>query len=301
MRKIVSAATAFVLTVLAPSSALAWGQAAHRYIMSRAIDILPAELKPFFEHYRADLVVRVMDPDTWREIGWDDNPNHFVDFGVADYGPYPFSALPRDYSAAIAKFGVTTVRRYGLLPWREAEEFDNLRRTLAMLTKGSTNAASLVYAPFDVVLFTGAMSHYIQDATQPLHASDNFNGQLTNQLGIHQRFEDQLFERYRDRLTITPGPVSAVSNPRDVAFDELLASYLLVKPLLDADKDASAGKATYDDDYFEKLFTKTKPMLEKRLADAIRLTASMIVGAWEQAGRPTLRTEVPWPVEKVRR
>ena len=31
-------------------------RAAHRYIMARAIDLLPPELKPFFERNRAELV-----------------------------------------------------------------------------------------------------------------------------------------------------------------------------------------------------------------------------------------------------
>ena len=79
---------------LAPSTASAWGFAAHQYIMGRAIDLLPPDLKPFFEHYRADLVLRVVDPDLWRSVGWEDDPNHFVDFGMKELGEYPFKESP---------------------------------------------------------------------------------------------------------------------------------------------------------------------------------------------------------------
>ena len=96
--------------------------------MARAIDLLPAELKPFFEHYRAELVVRVVDPDVWRNAGWEEDHNHFVDFGMPELGPYPFTALPREYGAALEKFGMTTLKKIGMLPWREAEQFGNLRR-----------------------------------------------------------------------------------------------------------------------------------------------------------------------------
>ena len=42
--------------------------------MRRAIELLPPELKPFFEQYRDELVLRVTDPDLWRNVGWEDDP-----------------------------------------------------------------------------------------------------------------------------------------------------------------------------------------------------------------------------------
>jgi hypothetical protein len=50
--------------------------------MRRAIELLPPELKPFFENYREELVLRSNDPDLWRSVPWDDDSNHFVDFGI---------------------------------------------------------------------------------------------------------------------------------------------------------------------------------------------------------------------------
>jgi hypothetical protein len=141
----------------------------------------------------------------------------------------------------------------------------------------------------------------MQDAHVPLHASNNYDGQLTGQWGIHSRFEDALFQRYQSKLTVTPGPLSPIASPREAIFDVLLAGFQLVDPLLKADKEAVEGKATYDDDYFEKLFTRVRPMLETRLAESITATASMIVGAWQAAGSPALRTEMPVVPQKVRR
>jgi len=142
--------------------------------------------------------------------------------------------------------------------------------------------------------------HYMQDAHVPLHASNNYDGQLTQQNGIHARFETALFERMGSKLTVTPGRVSAISNPRDAAFEVLLASYQLVDELLKADRDSVAGKDSYDDEYFDRLFARVRPMLEKRLADSVTATASVIVGAWEQAGKPALHIEMPRTVQKVR-
>src|SRR5919204_2488368 len=159
MRK-TTVATALLAAFACPSPCYAWGVSAHRYIMRRAIELLPPSIKPFFDANRDELVVRILDPDLWRIAGWEDDPNHFVDFGVKEYGEYPFKELPREYGAAIEKFGMATLKRNGLLPWREAEEFGNLRRALERLGRGSDFAAT------DVVLFAAVASHYMEDATQ---------------------------------------------------------------------------------------------------------------------------------------
>src|SRR5439155_19844514 len=175
MQKAALVLAASLAAALIPSPAVAWSTAAHRFIMERAIDMLPPELKPFFAHFRSEIVVRVIDPDLWRTAGWEDDPSHFLDLGAPEFGPFPFGALPREYGAAIEKFGVATLKRYGTLPWREAEEFGNLRRAFEGFARDAP------FAPFDSVLFAAVASHYIQDAHQPLHASNNFDGQLSGQ------------------------------------------------------------------------------------------------------------------------
>jgi hypothetical protein len=283
--------------LLVPAPGFAWGAAAHRYIMGRAIDLLPPGLKPFFERNRVEVVLRVNDPDLWRVAGWDDGPNHFVDFGRPGLGVFPFAGLPRDYDAAVGKFGIETLKRIGTLPWREAEEFGHLQRAFEGF------ARNYGYASSDTILFAAVTGHYIQDAHMPLHASNNNDGQLTGQNGVHARFETGLFERYQATLTITPRPVgavSSVSNARDAAFDTLLASHQLAAQLLQADKEAAAGKAVYDDQYYGRFIARARPLLEQQLAASIAMTTAMITGAWEAAGKPALQTAGVPPRRRVR-
>jgi len=297
MRKTSFAAGLALIVALAPSPAWAWGTSAHRHIMARAIDLLPEDLKPFFTSHKDEMVMRVIDPDLFRTVGWDEDPNHFVNFGAKELGEYPFTELPREFGAAIEKFGMATLKRDGLLPWREQEEFGNLRRAFEAFKRDS------VYGPGDAVLFAAVMSHYIQDAHQPLHASINYDGALTGNTGIHSRFESALFERFQSRLTIHPAAPAPIRNARDAAFDALLSSYTLVDAILKADDEAKAGRDTYDDEYFEKLFTKVRPILEQRLGEAMTATAGLIMGAWEQAGRPTLNAQPRGtrPPQKIKR
>jgi hypothetical protein len=268
--------------LLAPAPAAAWGGAAHRFIMRQALDLLPPALKTFFTPHREEIVIRVNDPDVWRTVGWRDDPNHFLDFGVKEYGDYPFRALPREQGAALEKFGPATLERNGLLPWRQAEMFGRLRRAFEGLTRGAP------YATGDVVVFAAVSAHYIQDAHQPLHAHENHDGQLSKQHGVHARFETALFERFSSQLTITPAAPTPLVNARDAAFDVLLESYRLVEPLLDADRAAFAASRTYNDAYYDGFFNRVRPMLERRLSESVTATASMIMGAWEAAGRPDL-------------
>jgi len=273
---------------------MAWGAAAHRFIMRRSIDLLPADLKPFFTEHADELVLRVNDPDLWRTAGWPDDPNHFVDFGVPEYGQYPFTALPRAYDAAVEKFGADTVRKYGTLPWREAEEFGNLRRAFESFTR------NFQYAPGDTVLFAAIAAHYIQDAYQPFHATVNFDGQATGQNGIHSRFETVLFERFQDRLVVSPPRIRPLQAPRDRAFDILAASNQLVDRVLAADRQAAQGRDTYDDAYFEAFFAGVKGVLEQQLSASIAETAALITGAWEAAGKPPVRSRIVRPPQKIK-
>src|SRR5512140_3663956 len=134
---------AAALVILLPSSSFPCRAPAHRLIMPRAIQLLPTEIRPFYTAHADEIVLRVNDPDLWRSIGWEEDPNHFIDFGVPEFGAYPFSPLPREYGAAIEKFGMATLKKDGLLPWRAAEEFGNLRRGFAGF------ARNVPYSPGD--------------------------------------------------------------------------------------------------------------------------------------------------------
>ena len=284
-----------LLVVLVPAPSFAWGTAAHRMIMRRALDLLPPELKAYFNERREEMIARSTDPDMWRALDLSEDPNHFVNLGDPRLGPFPFAAYPRDYSAALARFGPFELSKLGTLPFREEIVFGSLRRAFEQVGKGNQIAKDESY------LFAAAAAHYVQDATQPLHASHNYDGQLTGQRGLHSRFEADLFTRFEAAMTLTPAPPKTFASAKDVSFETLLASWQKVDAILRADKEAIGAKDTYDDAYYEAFFAKVKPIMEERLSTAISLTASMIVSAWEQAGRPNLHATSAREPRKVQR
>ncbi len=147
-------------------------------------------------------------------------------------------------------------------------------------------------------LFSAIVAHYVADGHVPLHAIVNYDGQLTQQNGVHARWEAELFERYQSRITIAPPPLVPVANPREFMFGVLLTSNRLAPELLAADVKAAEGREFYDEAYYEAFGRTSLPLVERRMNDAISAVASMIVAAWDEAGRPSL-TVAPRPPRRV--
>jgi hypothetical protein len=292
MRRGVVAGLVALLVIGAPQPAGAWGFEAHKFIVDRAIALLPPEIRPFFERHRAAIAEHAIDPDLWRNVGFDavESPRHFLDMDA--YGPPPFSALPRDWDEAVKKYGKEFVDKNGLLPWR-AQELH------VKLVEAFTQKAT--YSRDNIKYFSAFLGHYLSDAHVPFHAALNHDGQLTGQWGIHSRFETETYERYRDKLNVRPSPIVPVASSRDLAFDSLITSFSHVQAILEADKAAVAGRELYDDAYFEAFYGKVKPILEQRLGGSITAVASAITSAWEQAGRPALPLDPPRVPRKVRK
>ena len=290
-----------VLGVLAlaatPTPTHAWGYEAHKLIMERAIGLLPPEIRPLFEQNKTTLIERAIDPDTWQVAGFDaqEDSNHFLDLDWEGYGKYPYSGLPRDYTAAVAKFGKKRIEDNGTLPWRTEEMFGNLQRAFESYGRRGP------FGRFDILFFSAWLTHYVSDAHVPFHAVLNYDGQLTGQHGIHSRFEAFLFERYRDQWTIAPKPIGPIRNPRDFIFDTVLQGTQLVPPILKADLDAIGGRDEYDDAYYAAFFTANRAVVERRLNESIAASAAMIAGAWEAAGKPAVPVNPRPPVQRRRR
>jgi hypothetical protein len=297
MRRLIVIAGTLALAMLSPSSARAWGYEAHKTIMDRAIALLPAELRPLFEQNRATLVERAIDPDTWQIAGFDaqESPHHFLDLDWDGYGKYPFAGLPRDYTAAVAKFGKARIEQNGTLPWRVEEVYGDLRRAFEAYERRGP------FGRFDILFFSAWLTHYVSDAHVPFHAVLNYDGQLTGQHGIHARFEAYLFERYREQWRIAPTPMAPIRSPRDFIFDVVLAGTQLVAPILKSDLAAVGTRDEYDDQYYAAFFTANRAVLERRLNEAIAASAAMIAGAWEAAGKPAVPVSArPMPQRRRR-
>lgn len=271
-----------ILLLALPTPSFAWGFDAHKFIAEQMIALLPAEIRPLFEQRRALVIERAIDPDLWRNIFPEEAPNHFVD--LDHFGQYPFTELPREYDRAVQKWGREVVHQQGLVPWRTAEIFGKLQRDFEALKRDNPPG----YLQDNIAFYAAVMSHYVGDAHVPLHSIVNYDGQLTGQRGVHSRWESDLFDRTRARLKIAPAAPTAVRDPREFIFETLLASNRLADAVLAADKSAATGRDFYDDTYFAAFEKDQFAEVERRINASISAAASLIIGAWEGAGRPAL-------------
>jgi hypothetical protein len=285
MRTLV-AGLAGALLLLLPVRLSAWGLEVHRLITDRVIEGLPPEIKPFYAARRAFISEHSVDPDLWRVVGLkgdrgEEDPNHFLDLDGLDE-PRPFTHVPRDWEAYVRRYGADRANRNGRLPWRTADVYRLLVARFQDIAKGQP------YAADNAAYLTAALSHYVQDAHMPFHAVTAYDGQATNQRGIHARFETQMVLRVREALTLGPVTIRPVGDITEFVFGRLAESEAQVESVLAADRAATAGREFYDDAYFAAFAKGAKPVAERRLTDAASSTASVIVAAWTEAGRPSL-------------
>ena len=89
----------------------------------------------------------------------------------------------QDYRTMVTSIDSTLdPRRFGVLPW---QLFWTYRKLVALMAPTDSTPVAL-----DDVLRTAAdLGHYLADAHVPLHTTGNYNGQRTNQTGIHALWE----------------------------------------------------------------------------------------------------------------
>jgi len=286
-----------VLTALAfPVPLGAWGGDGHRLVNSRAVEALPAELRALFEPNVAYLAEHSVDPDLWRRAGLEgEEPNHFLDMDA--FGGPPFD-IPDDEAEHLARHGAAA-RERGRVPWRSAEE----QRALVEAFRSRDVPAVLRHA--------AVLGHYVADAHQPLHAALNYDGQLSDQRGVHSRWESRVVTRFLKQLEprVRPSPQEPALDARALVLQALRESFGETAGLLASDIEsvhgpdlaATAQDDRYDDLYYSRLYAAEGNRLVRRLTAAAERLAALWYGAWVEAGRPALPHRVLAHVRGARR
>lgn len=272
---------------LTPATLQAWGMDVHRFLTRRAVDGLPAEIRPFFAAEREFIGEHAADPDLWRVVGLmsergPEDPNHFLDIDGLDE-PAPFTNVPREWDAYVARYGEERANRMGRLPWRTDDIYQRLVTAFRQIGEGTAP-----YAKDNARYLVAVLSHYIEDAHVPFHAAVNYDGQLTNQRGVHARFETALVLRNLSTFTLQPVTIRPIANVRDYIFETLIEGQALVDPILAADRKAAGEARVYGAAYFATFRSDVGAIAERRLSAAASGVASVVVAAWIDAGRPSL-------------
>jgi hypothetical protein len=269
------AGVAFLLFVLLAGlgPAFGWGQNGERLVTSKAVDTLPAEMQPFFSANRQFIVQHVADPETGPQA-LDDQHNQFIQ--LDHYGQFPFTALPRVYTAASAKFTRRVLETYGLLPWQ-----------IGICSKKLTDA----FQSQDWVaakLAASALAFYVAAAHDPFNTTTNNTGGLSGQPGVNERFSTGLFERYQLFFFVKPEEAEFIRDPTEYGFEMALNAHSSLEGILLADLRSHEGLPSYGDEYYDRFYAKAGAVLVRQLSDASTDIGSYWMTAWINAGRPQL-------------
>lgn len=156
-----------------------------------------------------------------------------------------------------------------------------------------------------ILRLSAEMGHYIGDAHVPLHTTMNYNGQLTNQNGIHGFWESRLPELYADtQYDFFVGKAQYIEHPKEYFWNIVLESHTLLDSVLSIEKELSQtfppdkqycyeerlGQTirTQCEGYAQAYHERMKGMVEKRMRDAVLAVASSWFTAWVDAGQPDL-------------
>jgi len=255
----------------APRAGYAWGPAAHRLVNTWALQALPPEIRGFFEANRQLLVDHANDPDVWINKDRYERMRHYI--FLDKYGRFPYLMLPHVYQQARQKVGAGRLARTGVLPWQIGEY--SLRLTNALRAQKWD----------EVKLDAALLGHYVAEAHDPLHTTENSDGQLTGQTGLETRFGSSLIDRYASFFMFRPDQAIKIDDPTEYAFQIVLEANTWVNRVLWADSLSRRSLVDYTDDYFDRFYTQIGSTAAREISEAAHDTGSYWYTAWLNAGR----------------
>ena len=270
-----------------------WGFFGHKRINRIATFTLPPEMFGFYKEHIEYLTEHAVDPDKRRYAVDGEAQRHYIDIDhYAEHGENPFDVVPRRWKDAVAKFSEDTLQAYGIVPWHVMVMKYRLQRAFE-----SKNV--------DLILkYSADIGHYIGDANVPLHTTENYNGQLTDQKGIHGLWESRLVEINYQNYDYFVGKAQYVDHLQDRIWEGIMTAHFALDSVfqleIDVTKDLGTDKKysferrgnvttkVYSYEFSQEYHRRMNGMVERRLRNAIATVGSVWYTAWVDAGQPDL-------------
>ncbi|ADR23066.1 hypothetical protein MATR_30850 [Marivirga tractuosa] len=267
-----------------------WGFFAHQKINRLAVFTLPPEMTTFYKHHIQYITENAVNPDKRRYAVDYEAPRHYIDLDV--YGDSAVYKMPRYWNDAIEKYTEDTLQAYGIVPWHV--HFVTYQLTEAFKENNAE----------DILRYSADLGHYIGDANVPLHTTENYNGQLTDQYGIHGFWESRLPELYSEDYDFFVGKAEYVENTQIAIWDAVKEAHLaldsvfsfekkLTKKMDDDTKYSSELRGNVNVKVYSRNFSKAyhkmlSGQVERRMRNSIKMVGDFWYTAWVNAGQPDL-------------
>lgn len=286
----------FLCLIICLFSLTSWGFFAHGRINRLAVFTLPAGINRFYKANIAYLTIHAVDPDKRRYSDTLEAPRHYLDVEVYEKN---IDSIPKKWNDAVLKYGITKLNTNGILPWQIQRSYYNLVN--AFKERDSVK----------ILRASAFLGHYIADAHVPLHTTENHNGQLTNQQGIHAFWESRLPELFAKDYNFIVGKANYIDDPLTKAWKIVKHSHALVDSTLQIEAKLSVSYPArkkysfserknqvlkqYSTAYSNAYSLKLNNMVERQMRAAILATGSFWYSAWIDAGQPNLEQLVKVP------
>ncbi|MBA2407771.1 MAG: S1/P1 Nuclease [Chitinophagales bacterium] len=269
---------------------LAWGFWGHQRINRVAIFTLPPQMLALYKPNIEYITTHAVDPDKRRYSNPNEAPRHYID--LDRYGTPPFDSLPRRWDEAVAKYSQDSLNTHGIVPWYVPIMLYRLTEAFKEKDK------------YKILHYSADIGHYIADAHVPLHCTKNYNGQLTNQVGIHGFWESRVPELFGENYDYFIGKAEYIENASDYIWKVVLESNSEVDSVLLMEKELSMefdgdrkysfeergeiSIRTYSREFSAAYQQKLNNMQERKMRQAIIAVGSFWYTAWVNAGKPDL-------------
>ncbi|MCK9480195.1 MAG: zinc dependent phospholipase C family protein [Bacteroidia bacterium] len=273
------------------SHSYAWGFFAHKKINELAVFTLPPEMFGFYKLNIEFIAEHAPDPDNRRYAIAEEGARHFLDADRYE-NALPFDTIPQKWEDAVAMFTEDTLQKHGIVPW-------HLELMVKRLTYSFKNRDL-----YKIIRYSVDIGHYVGDLNVPLHTTSNYNGQLTNQHGIHALWESRLPELFSSGYDFLVGKAKYIEDVRQCIWMHFAESHSLVDSVLNVERSVSqqfseeekysfeqrgASTVRVYSQTFSKAYHKALgSMVEDRMKSAIKLLGDIWFTAWVNAGQPDL-------------
>lgn len=284
-----------VLLVFTGVLSSGWGFFGHQQINRLAVFTLPPEMIGLYKKNIRYISEAAVNPDRRRYTVADEAARHYLD--VDHYGDSALYKLPRYWKEAVTQYTEDTLKAYGIVPWHINTMYFRLRD------------AFMLRDPAKILLHSAELGHYIADAHVPLHTTENYNGQLTGQEGIHGFWESRLPELFSGNYDFFTGRAEYIKNPQLAAWKAIEGSHLHLDSVLLLEKQLTKkfgekkfsfetkGKQTikvYSVEFSTAYHKALNGMVEQRMRDAIKMVGDFWYTAWVDAGQPDLKALIDY-------
>ncbi len=272
------------------TSSLYWGFYGHQLINRLAVFSLPPPMLGFYKKHIVYITENAVNPDKRRYAVQGEAERHYLDADV--YGDSAVYKLPRYWTAAVDSLTEDTLRAYGIVPWHAYFTYLQLVRAME-----EQDAVSILRISAD-------LGHYLADANVPLHTTENYNGQLTGQRGIHGLWESRLPELFSTDYSLWVGQAKYIEKPQIYIWQGLIQANRAVDSVLLFERELTEEFGdnkkwsyeerngitirTYSRKFSAAYQARLNGQVQRQLRASVQMVTDLWYTAWVNAGQPNL-------------